>query len=54
MESQSSLKKSIKEGGLCVGPVKHLLVGDMFRPRDAQHSSIAPSFKDVDHVLYGL
>ena len=28
MESQSSLKKSIKEGGLCVGPVKHLLVGD--------------------------
>ena len=31
MGSQSSLKKSIKEGGLCVGPVKHL-VGDMFRP----------------------
>ena len=44
MESQSSLKKSIKEGGICVGPVKYLLVGDMFRP----------SFKDVDHVLYGL
>ena len=32
MESQSSLKKSIKEGGLGVGPVKDLLVGDMFRP----------------------
>ena len=32
MESQSSLKKSIEEGGLCVGPVEHLLVGDMFRP----------------------
>ena len=31
MESQLSLKKSIKAGGLCVGPVKHLLVGDMFR-----------------------
>ena len=32
MESQSPLKKSIKESGLCVGPVKHLLIGDMFRP----------------------
>ena len=32
MESQSSLKKFIEEGGLCVGPVEHLLVGDMFRP----------------------
>ena len=52
MESQSSLKKSIEEGGLCVGPVEHLLVGYMFRPSDAQHSPIAPSFKDVDHVLH--
>ena len=52
MERQSPLKKSIKESGLCVGPVKHLLIGNMFRPRDAQHSSIAPSFKDFDHVLY--
>ena len=36
MESQSSLKKSINEGGLCVGPVKHLLVGDMFRDENFQ------------------
>ena len=26
MKSQSPLKKSIKESGLCVGPVKHLLI----------------------------
>ena len=51
MESQSPLEKSIKESGLCVGPVKHLLIGDMFRPWDAQNSSIAPSFKYVDPCL---
>ena len=39
------MNESVKEDGRCVGIVKHLLIGDMFRPRDAQHSSIAPSFK---------
>ena len=29
MESQSPLEKSIKESGLCVGPVKHLLIGNI-------------------------
>ena len=52
MESQSPLEKFIKESGRCVGPVKHLLIGDMFCTWQAQYSSIAPSFKDVDHVLY--
>ena len=31
MESQSPLKKSIKESGLCVGPVKH--IGNSVLPR---------------------
>ena len=52
MESQSHLTKSINEIGLCVGPVNHIIIGDMFRPCNAEHSSIAPSFKDFDHVMY--
>ena len=52
MESQSPLEESIKDDGLCVGHVKHLLIGDMFRPLYEQHSSVAPSFKYVDHVLH--
>ena len=52
MARQSPLKKSIMEGGPCVGQVKHLLIGDMFRPWDVQHSSVAPSLNYVYHVLY--
>ena len=45
MESQSSLKKSIKEGRLCVGTSSLVtcFVHEM-------HSSVAPSFKDVYRV----
>ena len=28
----ADLEESTKESGLCVGHVKHLLIGDMFRP----------------------
>ena len=47
-----SFNESIKDDWLCVGPVKLFLVGDMFRLCDAQHPSVAPSFKDVYHVLH--
>ena len=50
MDSQS--REFINENGVCAGHVKRLLIGDMFRPRDAQHSSVAQSVKDVHHVLH--
>ena len=52
MGSQSSLKESIKEGRLCVGHVKHLVIGVHFRPWDTQHSTVATSFKDGYRVLH--
>ena len=47
VESQSQ-DESVKEDGHCAGLVKHL-ASDMFRLRDAQHSSVALSFNDVYH-----